>query len=60
MNTITIKSNNKEEKKYFYSYKTNICMLLYEVEKNDKDAFIVGEKKKDSDLILWKQEMAFI
>ena len=47
MNTITIKSNNKEEKKYFYSYKTNICMLLYEVEKNDKDAFIVGEKKKN-------------
>ena len=47
MNTITTKSNNKEEKKYFYSYKTNICMLLYEVEKNDKDAFIVGEKKKN-------------
>ena len=52
MNTITIKSNNKEEKKYFYSYKTNICMLLYEVEKNDKDAFIVGEKKKINQLYI--------
>ena len=47
MSTITIKTNNKLDYKYFYSYTTDICMLLYEVTKNDSGQFIVVERRED-------------
>ena len=52
INTVTINYNdtkkNKEtkEEKYFYSYKTDKCRLLYQVEKKDGDSFKVVERKK--------------
>lgn len=52
INTITINFENKsikisiEEKKYFYSYKTDICRLLYQVEKKG-DAYKVVKRKAD-------------
>ena len=46
MNTITIKINKKLENKYFYSYTTDSCMLLYEVKKSDSGAFVVVERKE--------------
>ena len=46
MNTITIKTNEKLDNKYFYSYKMKTCMLLYEVTKIDSGAFVVVERKE--------------
>ena len=50
LNTIIININDKNstnennEKKYFYSYSTKECRLLYQVQKNDKDLFIAVER----------------
>ena len=50
INTVTIKTKSKsivvEEKKYFYSYTTDKCRLLYQVEKKDEDSYKVVERKK--------------
>ena len=37
-------TNENNEKKYFYSYSTKECRLLYQVQKNDKDLFIAVER----------------
>ena len=50
LNTIIINikdknsTNENNEKKYFYSYSTKECRLLYQVQKNDKDLFIAVER----------------
>ena len=56
MNTVTISFNNikqkKEniEKKYFYSYFTKECSLLYEVQKNN-NLYNVVERKKNQPIL---------
>ena len=48
LNIVTIKvrknSTETEEKKYFYSYKTDKCRLLFQVEKKDDETFRVVER----------------
>ena len=50
INIVTIKNkktnenNETEEKKYFYSYKTNKCRLLFQVEKKDNETFRTVER----------------
>ena len=43
----SLSRNNKLDYKYFYSYTTDICMLLYEVTKNDSGQFVVVERRED-------------
>ena len=61
MNTITISKINmkknkeiSEEKKYFYSFSTKKCRLLYQVQKNGNLFTVVEREEKDSLPVLYR------
>ena len=50
LNIITITSNKKENKIYFYSYENKDCRLLFQIEKNS-NGYFAKERKKDQPIL---------